>query len=91
MNTHVVIHARSVGEFEREYFFSTDHLQRIHSPDTYPKEEGWVPTTHYLPQSVVPRDILPSGRVETLEELLLIFYPKDRSREIPNPDPTYQP
>lgn len=93
MNNRFIIHSRTIdgeeGVCREEYFFSTDHCQGVkgRGDGTYP--EGFVPTTHYLPFSVVPRPELPSGRVETLEDLLLIFY--SDAREIPNPDPTFQP
>lgn len=93
MRDRYIIHSRLLdvpdGACRQEYFFSTDHCQGVEgrAKGTYP--EGFVPTTHYLPRSVVPRPELPSGRVETLEDLLLIFY--SDGKEIPNPDPQYQP
>jgi len=82
----VIIHSNmSRGE----YFFSTDHCQGVYAKETYPKEEGWVPTTFHLPQTVVPRESLPSGLVETAADVITIFF--SDSREIPNPDPKYQP
>lgn len=89
MKTAITIHCRSVGDHEEEYFFSTDHCQGVkgRAEGTYP--EGFVPTTYYLPMSVVPRPELPSGRVETLKDLLMIFH--SNGKEIPNPDPSYQP
>lgn len=82
---HVIIHSNMS---RCEYFFSTDHCQEVHSKDTYPEGE-WVPTTFHLPMSVVPRPSLPSGYVETVEELIAIFHSDEK--EIPNPDPRYQP
>jgi hypothetical protein len=87
MRERYIIHSR-FGEKE-EYFFSTDHCQGVkgRGEGTYP--EGFVPTTFYLPMTVVPRPCLPSGLVETLEQMILIFF-KD-AKEIPNPDPRFQP
>jgi hypothetical protein len=88
-DNHVIIHSRTVGEYDEEYFFSTDHCQGVkgRGEGTYP--EGFVPTTYHLPMSVVPRPSLPSGRVETVEDVILIFH--SRGKEIPNPDPKFQP
>lgn len=71
-----------------EYFFSTDHCQEGHS-SLYPKNQGFVPTTFHLPMSCAPRPSLPSGRIETVEDLIKIFHSRDK--EIPNPDPSFQP
>jgi hypothetical protein len=65
-----------------EYFFSTDHCQR-HGL------KGYVASTAYLPIPVVPRRSLPSGLVTTVPEMLMIFH--QGQKEIPNPDPNYQP
>ncbi len=65
-----------------EYFFSTDHCQ----PKT---PAGFVPITTTLPHRVTPRPALPSGVVATIEEMVLIYH--DDQKEIPNPDPRYQP
>jgi hypothetical protein len=80
----IVIHSNSD---RREYFFSTDHCQGVHASNTYPK--GFVPTTFHLPHYVVPRPTCPSGWVRTVADVILIYHPGDR--EIPNPDPSYQP
>lgn len=71
-----------------EYFFSTDHCQRIHAPETFPSG-SWVPTTFYLPQGCVPRPSLPTGLIDSRADIVTIFHQGDR--EIPNPDPRYQP
>lgn len=87
----VIIHARHTDTV-REYFFSTNHCQGVEANTfgiTVDSLEGFVPTTYYLPMTVVPRPSLPSGRVETLADILLIFY--SGYTEIPNPDPKYQP
>lgn len=86
MDPRIIMH--SCNE-RKEYFFSTDHRQGVEGrgEGTYP--EGFVPITFYLPMSVVPRPSLPSGRVETLADLLMIFFKE--AHEIPNPDPKYQP
>jgi len=65
-----------------EFFFSTDHCQE-HGL------EGFVPGTAYLPFDIVPRPALPSGVVATVQELVMIFH--SNQKEIPNPDPSYQP
>lgn len=84
----ICIHARHTDTV-REYFFSTDHCQGVEGRErgTYP--EGFVPTTFYLPQTVVARPSLPSGRVETVADILTVFF--DDYQEVPNPDPRYQP
>lgn len=64
-----------------EYYFSTDHCQ--------PHEPGFIPSTTCLPLHVVKRLSLPSGVVTTVEDLLNVFHRGER--EIPNPDPRYQP
>lgn len=86
----VIIHSRfidvnSSGECESEYFFSTDHCQGIKDKSVH---KDFVPTTFHLPMSVTPRPSLPSGRIETVKDLIMIFHSKDR--EIPNPNPAYQ-
>lgn len=80
----IIIHTTPSGD---KYFFSTDHCQEPRSKKTYPKD--FVPCTAYLPMSVVARPSLPSGRIETLDEYLMIFFPD--GQEIPNPDPKFQP
>ncbi len=84
----IVIHSR-YDDTGVEYFFSTDHCQGVkgRGEGTYPK--GFVPCTYYLPMSVVPRPSLPSGRVETLADILTVFFYD--AKEIPNPDPNFQP
>lgn len=84
MPDNVVIHSNL---HTGEYFFSTSHIQGVKAKETYP--EGFVPTTHYLPHSVVARPALPTGWVTNLKELLTIYYYD--AKEIPNPDPSYQP
>lgn len=88
MRQSIIIHSKRTDE-EEVYFFSTDHCQGVkgRGEGTYP--EGFVPGSFHLPMSVVPRPELPSGRVETLADFLMIFF-KD-AKEIPNPDPRYQP
>lgn len=81
MKRHVIIHS----DFRRkEYFFSTDHCQEIHAPETYPKGDGWVPVSYWLPMHVEPQKGLESGIIQTIQELVKIVHPEDR--EIPNPD-----
>jgi hypothetical protein len=90
LRNRVIIHARHTDTV-REYFFSTNHCQGMETNtfDIKIDLKGFVPTTYYLPMTVVPRPSLPSGRVETLSDILLIFY--SDYTEIPNPDPKYQP
>ena len=84
----VVIHSRSLEEGD-EYFLSTDHMQEYHSPDTYPQGE-WSSVTFHLPLRVVPRPSCLSGVLTTKEELKAFFFPTERCKEVPNPDPFYQ-
>lgn len=70
----------------KEYFFSTDHCQQVHAPETYPK--GFVATSFYLPMTVVPRASLPSGIVQTVKDVITIFHSGDK--EIPNPEKKYK-
>lgn len=75
-----------------EYFFSTDHCQGEKSrrgAALYPQGEGWVPVTHYFPSAVAPRPTLPSGVIETVADIITVYY--FDYTEIPNPDPNYQP
>ena len=74
----VIIHSH-IGR--GEYFFSTSHCQK-----TAP---GIVPTTFYLPMRVVARPTLPSGLVETADDVVKVFFYD--AREIRNPDPHFQP
>ena len=85
----IIIHSKLHDMKREEYFFSTDHCQGVkgRSEGTYP--EGFVPCTFTLPMSVVPRPSLLSGRVETVADLINIFF--SDAKEIPNPDPRYQP
>lgn len=77
----VTILSRTIEESGRqEYFFSKDHCQKT--------VKGFVPTTFHLPMSVVPREGLWSGRVETREDIIKVFYRDDI--EIPNPDSSLQ-
>lgn len=80
----VIIHASSE---RKEYFFSTDHCQGVHAPASYPT--GFTPISFYLPQRVVPRPSLPSGLVETVKDVITIFF--SDGAEIPNPDASFQP
>lgn len=83
-NKTVIIHSsRSLGR----YFRSTNHMQRIESYEKYPA--GYVPVTFSLPHRVVPRTTLPTGVVETEQDLITIYFAD--AIEIPNPDPKFQP
>jgi hypothetical protein len=85
MKKGIIIHS---SYDRKEYFFSTDHCQGVHAKDTYPKED-FVPTSFYLPCRVAPRPEFPDGWINTLESLLKLHF--SDSKEIPNPDPMYQP
>lgn len=78
-----------VNDSSKEYFFSTDHCQGVRVGALYPEGKGWVPCTHPIPQHVAPRDTLPSGVIETVADLITVYY--SDAKEIPNPDPRYQP
>lgn len=65
------------------FFFTTDHCQ-LHNLGS-----DYVPVTYRLPMSVVPRESLPSGVIETLDDLVLIFY--SDMAQIPNPNPEFEP
>lgn len=65
------------------FFFSTNHCQNHDLGNNY------VPCTHTIPSSVVPRESVPSGIVKNIEDLKAVFY--DDLKEIPNPDENYQP
>lgn len=81
----VIIHSHTD---RREYFFSTDHCQGVREDARGSYPPGFVPTTFYLPQSVASRPTLPSGRVETVEDVVKVYFPDEK--EIPNPDVRYQ-
>jgi hypothetical protein len=68
---------------ERTYFFSTDHCQE------HGLGENFVPCTHSIPSWVYPRECVPDGWINTKEQLVSVFY--HDMKEIPNPDPRYQP
>jgi hypothetical protein len=85
MSYYIIVHT---NPYTGEYFFSTSHLQGVEGVGkNYP--EGFVAVTHYIPCSVVPRPELPSGMVTNVREMVTIFY--DDGKEIPNPDPSFQP
>lgn len=73
---------------KKQYFFSTDHLQRFNSSLGI-EGDGWVPCSGSLPIRVVPRPSLPDGLVDTMEKYLMIFH--DDETEIPNPDYKFIP
>ncbi len=66
----------------KEFFFSTNHGQQDVSKD-------FVPMTVTLPLEVTPRESLPLGVIETAEDVKKVFHSKEK--EIPNPDPNFQP
>jgi hypothetical protein len=73
----------------KEFFFSTDHIQRYRSTIGSDLDEHWVPVSGVLPMQVTPRPSLPDGIIETIEEYIMIFH--DDEKEIANPDPKFQP
>ncbi len=76
-------HSLTVIENELVYFFSTDHCQN------HGLGPNFVPVTYNWPCRVVERPGVEDGIVDTLDKLKLVFY-KDM-KEIPNPDPNFQP
>ena len=84
MDTRTIVIHSSIGR--GEYFFSTDHCQGVRTK-TYPA--GFVPITFTLPHAVVARPTCPSGWVETVSDVVAVYFPD--SKEIPNPEPSYQP
>lgn len=68
---------------ENTYFFSKDHCQNHGLGDSF------VPCTHYIPSSVVPRESLPDGIIKNVTDLVAVFYYD--MKEIPNPDPNMKP
>jgi hypothetical protein len=65
------------------YFFSKNHCQE-HGLGT-----DYVPCTHYFPRNVTPRKSVPNGIINSVEDLVSVFY--DDMNEIPNPDKNMQP
>lgn len=74
-----------------EYFFTTDHCQK------HNLGSDWVPCTFTIPMTCSPRKGLESGVINTLEEWRIVFGGKScvigspDNKEIPNPDPAFQP
>lgn len=68
---------------EGKYFFSTNHCQN------HGLSEKYVPVTHYFPREVAPRKELPTGKVDNVKDIVLVFY--NDMVEIPNPNPEFQP
>lgn len=60
-----------------QYFIADNHCQEHNLGDAF------VPCTYRLPMFVEPRKTLPSGVINTKEDLVTIFY--DDMVEIPNP------
>lgn len=69
-----------------EFFFSTDHCQRFKGTKI---DRDFVPISYEIPQWVVPREGVPHGWIENRKQLLIVYHSKQR--EIPNPDPAFQP
>ncbi len=65
----------------KEFFFSTSSGQDV--------PEGFVQTTITLPLEAKPRPSLPSGVIKTAEDVKKVF--AQGEKEIPNPDPSFQP
>jgi len=51
--------------------------------------ENYVPCSHTVPMYVEPRPDIPDGFVRNATDLVNVFY--DDMKEIPNPDPNFQP
>jgi len=64
------------------YFFSTNHCQNHGLGDNY------VPCTHYIPSRVEPRESVPNGIINNVNDLVAVFY--DDMKEIPNPDSKFK-
>jgi cold shock CspA family protein len=64
------------------FFFSS----RLNQPDV---PEGFAPLVMQLPHMVAPREDLPDGMVTNLGELIRTYF--SHLKEIPNPNPLYQP
>ena len=58
------------------FFFSDDHCFGVGIYEI--KEKGFVPSTSQMPQQVTPREILPSGIVNTAEEYISIFHKDEK-------------
>jgi len=69
-----------------EYFFSTDHCQDI--KDGKKEHENWVSISFNMPHKVTARPGVEGGIVRDKETLKRVYF--IHSREIPNPDPSYQ-
>lgn len=80
MKTQVVV-IQNMDDYS--YFFSKDHCQNHGLGDMF------VPCTHYLPSQVAPRECVPDGIVKNIQDLVAVFYYD--GKEIPNPDPQFQP
>lgn len=63
-----------------EYFFTTDHCQKMNDPD-------WIPTTFYLPMKVAPRKGLEDGMIKDKDGIRIL---ESLIKEIPNPDKNLQ-
>tara|TARA_B100000949_G_C14287061_1_gene454832 strand:- start:5483 stop:5770 length:288 start_codon:yes stop_codon:yes gene_type:complete len=70
----------------KEFFFSNDHCQGVMEDSTI--GEDWVPVSSYLPHNVVPREGLEDGIIQTIDDVIKIFY--SGFHEIPNPDEKYR-
>ncbi len=84
-NSRVIVH---VSHKAHQYFFSTHHGQESLAPDTYPHGD-WTAVSIPIPSYVVHRPSLPSGIIESREDVVTVYY--STMTEIPNPDPDYQP
>lgn len=50
------------------FFISKSHTQHHNLGDDF------VPTTHYLPSNVKPRECLPDGIIKNINDVLNVFY-----------------
>ena len=68
----------------KEFFFSTDHCQRLNSELT---QDHWVPCTSSLPMFVAPRPGIEDGMIRSIRDYVNLFYRDDTL--IMNPDPKF--
>ena len=69
-----------------EYFFSSDHCQKL--PSNFDNYESFVPVSYTIPQEVAPRPGLEHGAIKTVGDLIFVYHRFER--EIKNPNKEYQ-
>ncbi len=65
----------------KEFFFSTSPNQEV--------SEDFVPMVVTIPHKIEPIPSIPSGVIKTAEGIKEVYYQGEK--EIPNPDPSFQP